>query len=86
MNFFERVNTSVAVVKQTMTYLSDVPTRICDISDLTIVEQIGAFLVSPAHAMKVLKWRILPYLNQFSKDPKGFGYNPKGFGSLVGFG
>ena len=28
----------------------------------------------------------VPYLNQFSEDPKGFGYNPKGFGSLAGFG
>ena len=28
----------------------------------------------------------LPYLNQFSEDPKGFGYDPKGFGSFAGFG
>ena len=27
----------------------------------------------------------VPYLNQFSKDPKGFGYKPKGFGSLAGW-
>ena len=31
-------------------------------------------------------YRSVPYLNQFSEDPKGFGYNPKGFGSLAGFG
>ena len=31
-------------------------------------------------------YRSVPYLNQFSEDTKGFGYNPKGFGSLAGFG